>query len=131
MLVHLRHYQPQHPIAHTPKSTLPTMDTAARAPTNQSECIHHRYTTRINDFKTASFDKMHNAAVNERDPTSTSNMGVTGPPTTSTVSTTTTTTKTTGGPTDNAPGYLQQARETLASFADSVQQAVGIGMLVS
>lgn len=65
------------------------------------------------------FDANQNAIHNEAAPNSTSNAGV-GAPTTATTTTTTT------GTTENAPGYLQQARETLASLAGTVQNAVGI-----
>lgn len=65
------------------------------------------------------FDANQNAIHNEAAPNSTSNAGF-GLPTTATNKTTTT------GTTENAPGYLQQARETLASLAGTVQNAVGI-----
>jgi len=71
----------------------------------------------------ATFDKQQNALLNEGAPTSTSNAGVAAPTTTTAPSTTT---ATAAGPTENAPGYLQQARETLASLAGTVQNAVGI-----
>jgi len=59
------------------------------------------------------FDKTQNAAINE---------GTTVP------TTTTTTTNATGAPApaENAPGYLQQAREALVSLAGTAQNAIGI-----
>lgn len=105
------------------------METASRAPAQGRKYYMRRHLLdSLLISQLATFDQQQNAIHNEAHPTSTSNAGV-GVPTINT--TTSSATGTTTGANENSPGYIQQAREALASLAGTVQNAVGIGKLTT